>query len=157
MAQKGYSRNTVNLLQMQLDIMEAHLVEEERCRASFHPTVLCDRSAIDPLVYSMLTASDEEDGNKRKGYLTSSERFQQAIQQYKDSVVLLLGPVQEWLVDDGVRLTENQGRCLELFHLLLKELEIPYLQIGVNMMDLDERVDAVIRMIEDRRRVLACI
>ena len=155
--EKGYSRDTVNLLQMQLDIMEAHLAEEERSAACSPPFVLCDRSAIDPLVYTLLTASDGEDWNRRKWSFTSSERFQRAIREYKNSVVLLLEPVQEWLVDDGVRLTENQERCLELFQLLLKELEIPYVRIGTEMTNLEERIDFVLRLIGSRRGVLDCI
>ena len=138
MKEKGYSRDTVNSLQMQEDIMEAHFLLEQE--SMVHAVRVCDRTAIDPLVYAILTSSDEEESRRKKNHLTRSANFQKALQQYRKSIVILLKPVAEWLIDDGIRSIENQDKCLQLYRQLLAEMDTSYYEFGREMMFLPERV-----------------
>ena len=125
---------------MQEDIMEAHLLLEEE--SMVHAVRVYDRTAIDPIVYAILTSCDEEEA-KRKQHLTRSANFQKVLQRYRQSIVVLLKPVAEWLVDDGIRSTENQDKCLQIYRRLLGEMEISYYEIGREAMFLQERVGII--------------
>ncbi|KAL4258027.1 P-loop containing nucleoside triphosphate hydrolase [Pleurotus pulmonarius] len=142
MRRTGFTRNDVGRLEMQRAIMEAHLLEEEKglgCSVQ-----LCDRSAIDPIVYALLTAIDEHDAKEKYERLADSEAFQRALVRYRSAIFVLLGPVQEWLVDDGVRNTENQLEYFGLFKKTLAELDISFYEIGEETMGLGDRVDRVL-------------
>jgi nicotinamide riboside kinase len=138
MKAKGYSRDTIGSLQMQEDIMEAHILREEESMR--HTVRVCDRTAIDPIVYAILTSRDEEEARKRQNHLSGSDSFQKVLQRYRESIVILLKPVAEWLVDDGIRSTENKDKCLQIYRRLLKEMDIPYYELGKEIMFLPERV-----------------
>ncbi|KAF7439750.1 hypothetical protein PC9H_000086 [Pleurotus ostreatus] len=142
MRRTGFTRNDVGRLEMQRAIMEAHLLEEEK--KSGARIQLCDRSAIDPIVYALLTAIDEHDAKEKYERLTDSEAFQRALMRYRNAIFVLLAPVQEWLVDDGVRNTENQLEYFGLFKKTLAELDISFHEIGKEMMGLGDRVDRVL-------------
>lgn len=142
MKEKGYSRDTISSLQMQEDIMEAHFLLEEESIAA-HPVRVCDRTAIDPIVYAVLTSNDEEEAKRKQDHLTHSANFQKALQRYRESIVILLKPVAEWLIDDGVRSTENQDKCLEIYRQLLAEMDVSYYEFGRELMFLPERVGTV--------------
>lgn len=142
MKKKGYSRDTIGSLKMQEDIMEAHFSREQESRAA-HAIRVCDRTAIDPIVYAILTAHDEEEARRKQNHLTRSANFQKALQHYRQSIVILLKPVAEWVVDDGIRSTENQDRCLEIYRQLLGEMDISYYEFGRELMFLPERVGIV--------------
>ena len=139
MKEKGYSRDTISSLQMQEDIMEAHFLLEQESKA-VHAVRVCDRTAIDPIVYAILTSRDEEESRRKQNYLTRSANFQKALQQYRRSIVILLKPVAEWLIDDGIRSTENQDKCLQIYRRLLAEFDVSYYEFGREMMFLPERV-----------------
>ncbi|KAJ2928198.1 hypothetical protein H1R20_g8893, partial [Candolleomyces eurysporus] len=141
MREKGYSRDTVGNLQMQLDIMEAHSNEEEKALEAAN-LVLCDRSAIDPIAYAILTSSNAEEARQRKEALVGRLAFKAALERYRDhhSVFILLSPVQAWLIDDGVRSLENQEACMDVFRKVLKDLEIPYRVFGPDCQFLFERL-----------------
>ena len=141
MTEKGYSRDTLSSLQMQEDIMEAHFLLEQESMT--HAVRVCDRTAIDPIVYAILTSRDEEESRNRQNYLTRSANFQKALQQYRESIVILLKPVAEWMVDDGIRSTENQDECLKIYRRLLAEMDVPYYEFGREIMFLPERVGFV--------------
>jgi nicotinamide riboside kinase len=145
MKDKGYSRDTISSVRMQQDIMEAHYAREDLLDAMMCPIRICDRSAIDPIVYAILTANSDEEAKERQEFLTSPDAFRKALARYKaeGSVVILLKPVSEWLVDDGVRSTENQQVCTGIFSRLLNDLGIEYYEIGEKMMYLQERVSFV--------------
>lgn len=143
MKEKGYSRGTISSLQMQEDIMEAHLLLEQESMAA-HAVRVCDRTAIDPIVYAILTSRDEEESRRKQDHLTRSAKFQNALQQYRKSIVVLLKPVAEWLVDDGIRSTENQDKCLQIYKRLLAEMDVSYYEFGREMMFLPERVGFII-------------
>ena len=141
MKAKGYSRDTIGSLQMQEDIMQAHFHFEEASMA--HTIRVCDRTAIDPIVYAIITSGDDEEARRKQNYLTRSAKFEKALQQYRQSIVILLQPVAEWLVDDGIRSTENQDRCLKIYRQLLREMDIPFYELGREVMFLPERVGII--------------
>ena len=123
--------------------MEAHLLLEQESMAA-HAVRVCDRTAIDPIVYAILTSRDEEESRRKQDHLTRCAKFQNALQQYRKSIVVLLKPVAEWLVDDGIRSTENQDKCLQIYKRLLAEMDVSYYEFGREMMFLPERVGFII-------------
>jgi nicotinamide riboside kinase len=144
MRQKGYSRDTISNLQMQSDIMEAHLEEEERALGSSN-IVVCDRSAVDPIVYAILTSTSAHEALARKEKLVGKETFQVALARYRDaeSIIVLLAPVKDWVVDDGIRSMEQQEECMGVFQRLLEDLGIPYHILGADRRSLFDRVISV--------------
>jgi hypothetical protein len=52
-------------------------------------------------------------------------------------------------VDDGVRSLDDQHQCLKVFKQVLSELDIDYEEIGTKTMKLSDRVDTVLRLIQD--------
>ncbi|KAF9521528.1 AAA domain-containing protein [Crepidotus variabilis] len=143
MKEKGYSRDTIGSLQMQKDIMEAHFVQESSLDNSGFKIRVCDRSAIDAVVYAILTANSVKVGEERQQALTESPGFQEALNRYSDqrSIVLLLKPVPGWLVDDGVRSLEEQDQCLRVFKKLLADLKLFYFEVGEEMKFIEERIN----------------
>ena len=57
---------------------------------------------------------------------------------------MLLRPVPEWLVDDGVRSLDDQKICLQAFRAILCELGIKFVEMGVEVKGLTERVAFVL-------------
>lgn len=145
MQDKGYSRDTIGLLQMQQDIMEAHFQQEERLDELGYRIRLFDRSALDPVVYAILTSKDSDEGNARKTFLLETDKFRRVLARYrsKDSIVVLLKPVPQWLCDDGVRSMEQPDVCLDIFRALLAHLHIEYREFGKEMKLLEERVTSI--------------
>lgn len=132
--------------------MEAQLRRERECNlvaTSENQVLLSDRSAIDPLVYAILTAKDEKEASEKRNALVNSVEFQRAIPMYQSSVFVLLNPVPDWLVDDGVRSMDNQVECSLVFRKALSELGISYSEIGPETRDLHERVAIVLGLLED--------
>lgn len=146
MEAKGYTRKDVESLEMQQAIMEAHLKEEQKGWSC--PVQLCDRSAVDPIVYAVLTSSDENEAQRRRKILMNSPDFKNALPIYRRSTFILLAPVADWLEDDGIRLLEHQARCFEVFRQVLVELGIPFLEIGAQMRLLEERVTIAIGLMK---------
>ena len=142
----GYTRKDVGSLEMQQAIMDAHLKEEQKGWSC--PVQLCDRSAIDPIVYAVLTSPDENEAQRRSEILMSSPDFKNALPIYRRSSFILLAPIADWLEDDGTRLLEHQARCFEIFKQILVELGIPFLEIGVQMRFLEERVTAAMGLMK---------
>nr|GAT54311.1 predicted protein [Mycena chlorophos] len=58
----GLSREHIGRLEMQQAILLAHLQREKECDPI--QDLLCDRSALDPIVYAIFTAPNEEEANK---------------------------------------------------------------------------------------------
>ena len=148
MRSKGFTREHVGKLEMQEAIMEAQLVAENEGighRASRNQMLLSDRSAIDAIVYAILTSRNQEEADRRREILVASPQFQHALSRYRQSIFVLLTPVPEWLVDDGVRSLDNGQHCLTVFRQVLSELEIQYEEIGENMRRLSDRVEFVMR------------
>ncbi|KAF4616516.1 hypothetical protein D9613_008906 [Agrocybe pediades] len=142
MREKGYSRHTIDQVQMQQDIMEAYFAKENELDARNHPIRLFDRSAIDPIVYAILTSKNDEEARERKKFLVETPTFTKALAKYRSNncIIIMLKTVEEWLVDDGVRSLEKQEDCLKIFRALLKELNISYHELGEESKFLQERV-----------------
>jgi len=131
--------------------MRAQLKQEEAARSvaggSALPMVLSDRSAIDPVAYAVLTAANEGDARERMRVLVETPEFQTALRRYREETFILFKPVPEWFVDDGVRTIEKQSQTLEVFHDILKELGIPYVELGEEIKDLQARVTFAIGLV----------
>ena len=151
MKRRGFTREDVGKIEMQSAIMLAQQEREEevreRAKGSGETMILSDRSGVDPVVYAVLTATDEHQARQKKNVLVEHPTFQSALKRYRKARFLLLKPVPEWLVDDGVRSLEQHARSFYVFRALLAELGIPYREIGEEMKDLSERVDCVKRWI----------
>lgn len=143
MKAKGFSRENVGALEMQMAIMAAQLEREKEARRSCSRIIISDRSAIDALVYAIVTASDEYDAKTRRETLMASLDFQAVLGWYKRAHFVLLAPVSGWLVDDGVRSMDNQLACLEVFRQTMDMLGIRYKEIGEEQRDLEERITSV--------------
>lgn len=149
----GYTREHVGTIEMQRAIMLAQIREETQAstRAQTaergHPLLLCDRSGVDPIVYAVLTAKDKHEARRKKDLLLNEPTFQQTLPRYRNARFLLLNPVPEWRVDDGVRSLEQHERCIVVFREVLTELGIPFSELGEEMKDLGERVEWVKRAV----------
>ncbi|KAJ8087708.1 hypothetical protein AAF712_014719 [Marasmius tenuissimus] len=161
----GWSRQDIGLLEMQQKILDAHAEKEREVIErqgllndvddnSGGIQLLCDRSAIDPVVYAVLTSrsilephsSVDELERSRRDALVNSSSFQAILPTYLEAAshFYLLEPVDSWLEDDGFRHTGDQAESFVIFKRLLGELGIPYRLIGRDMLDLEERVRFVL-------------
>lgn len=153
MRNRGFTREDVGTLEMQKAIMEAQLAEEEEGRVNAEQragpqVLLSDRSAIDAIVYAVLTSRNETEAIQRWRILTSSAKFRVALPRYRQAKVILLTPVPEWLVDDGVRTLDDQDQCLKTFKGVLSELDIKYEEMGGTTKKLSDRVDILLNIIQ---------
>jgi nicotinamide riboside kinase len=150
MRRKGFTREHVGRLEMQEAIMEAQLEAENESRV--HVTqrakvqvLLSDRSAVDAVVYAILTSRNKEEADDRRETLIGSPQFQLALSNYQQALFVLLTPVPEWLVDDGVRSMADGHQCLAVYRQVLSELGIKYKEMGTNTKRLSDRVEFVTR------------
>ena len=131
-------------IEMQRTILKAQLEQEQVARSvaggSTVRIVLSDRSAIDPVAYAVITAANEEDARERMRVLVDTPEFQTALRWYREGTFVLFKPVPEWFIDDGVRSMDKQAQTLEVFRNILEELEIPYVELGEEIKDLQARV-----------------
>jgi len=145
MRETGFSREDVGKLAMQLAILKAQVLADHQARAAVaenaSPVLLSDRSAIDPIVYAYLSG---DSGPSLASVLLNTEEFNQVIEAYRRSKFVLLTPIPEWVVDDGVRSLGDGRACFGHFRYLLKELSIPYIEIDGSCRFLEERVSRVI-------------
>lgn len=146
MRSRGFTRDDIGKLEMQRAIMDAQIESEERGRANAgrleagRRILLSDRSAIDAVVYAILTSTSKEEAESRRKALVESAQFQGALPHYRHAHFVLLQPVPEWLVDDGVRSLDDQQECLVTFRGVLSELGIRFEEVGVEMKGLADRV-----------------
>ncbi|KAI0063599.1 hypothetical protein BV25DRAFT_1854021 [Artomyces pyxidatus] len=148
MRERGFTRDDVGKVEMQRAIMEAQLAYDESARIyaggrGGAGVVLSDRSAVDAVVYAELNDDGETGAMART--LIASPPFQAALPAYRHSLFVLLQPVAEWLVDDGVRSLEDGWRCHEAFRVMLSNLDIPHIELDGTSRWLEERV-ALVRM-----------
>jgi len=143
--ERGYTRADVHLLQMQEDILLAQLQREQRARQETPDLILCDRSAVDPIIYAIMTSKNEQDAQERRDKLIQKDEFQKILPLYRQSLFVLLEPVEEWIVDDGVRLLENQRGCFEIFQVTLQQLGIEYRLMGSKLKPISDRVEVVMK------------
>ncbi|KAI0318241.1 AAA domain-containing protein [Amylostereum chailletii] len=158
MKEQGFSRATVGSLAMQRAIVQAQVVHDRDARQNAikpfnslvagvggrRGVVLCDRSAVDAVVYSALSG---EEGDAQT--LIASEEFQSVLPAYRSprATFVLLGPISNWLFDDGIRSLEDGARCHAMFKKILGELGIPFMDMGENCRWLEERVAFVRRCV----------
>ncbi len=135
---------------MQRDIMLAHIQSERLAREESSGLILCDRSAIDAVVYAILTASDEQSAIGRRDQLIQMDEFQQILPLYRQSLFFLLEPVEEWIVDDGVRYELRDSKiweCFETFQATLRYLGIEYRLISKENKLISDRVAIVTKLV----------
>ncbi|KAJ7639976.1 AAA domain-containing protein [Mycena polygramma] len=140
----GLGRENIGLLEMQKAIMLAHLEQEQQSREG--SAQLCDRSAVDPIVYAIFTAANAADAQSRKEALVDLPEFQRALPRYRESFFILLDPVKDWIIDDGFRHVGDETRILAIFQDTLAELGIRYREIGPSMRFLPERTSFVMNL-----------
>ncbi len=101
---------------MQEAIMDAQIDRERETRGAY-PIQLFDRSALDPIVYAVLTGRSDLDGKERGESLSRKDKFQETLAEYRksSSFFFLLAPVEEWLMDDGTRHLDNGKECFVIF------------------------------------------
>ena len=145
-------------IEMQRTILKAQLEQELKARSvaagSATKLVLSDRSAIDPVAYAVLTAANKEDERQRKEILVDIPEFQDALRWYREGMFILFKPVSEWLVDDGVRSMDARGQNLDAFRGLLEELDIPFVELGGEIKNIQARVEFAKRLIKRMVRML---
>ncbi|TFK82321.1 hypothetical protein K466DRAFT_590602 [Polyporus arcularius HHB13444] len=147
----GFTRNDTGSFEMQHAIMLAQLKAEAEALKFMsasepgppHLPILSDRSAVDPIVYaSTSVANGAQEGRRR---LLDDETFKAVLPFYRQSLFVVLEPVAEWLVDDGVRSLEDPWRYNEELYKTLANLEIPYITLGGAVKGILGRVDYVVR------------
>ena len=156
MRERQFTRDDVGTLEMQQAILEAQVKAERDALAflaSFDPprerVLLSDCCTIDALVYTRKFVS--EDAYKT---LCKTLEFQEALRRYRGKrakgndgahvlFILTLG-VAEWLIDDGIRNMDKPEAVLEEFRFVLNELEIPFVKLGSEIMELGRRVEWVV-------------
>lgn len=153
MRERQFTRDDVGTLEMQQAILEAQVKAERDALASLassEPTkeklLLSDRCAIDALVYTRKFVSE----NAYKTLCETSE-FQEALRRYRGErakgndgthvLFILTLPVAEWLIDDGIRSMDDPEVILEEFRRVLNEMEIPFFELGSEIMELGRRVE----------------
>ncbi|KAI6122018.1 AAA domain-containing protein [Pisolithus sp. B1] len=151
MRSKGYTRADVSTVEMQRAIMLAQLEKEANAFAcarwgNSEGLILSDRSGIDPIVYAIMTAKDEGEAHQKEEVLVNIPAFQMALRRYKEAIFLLLNPVEEWLVDDGVRNLDHHERCIKVFRQVLDKFGIKYQEMGAETKKIEDRV----RLLEER-------
>lgn len=178
MREQGFTREHVDTIEMQKAIMLAQIAAEARCiesmrqnsnQLSRRPLVLlCDRCAIDPVVYATMHLSPIVVQT-----LTENSSFRSALQRYRGSTpeaviggtsaefdlvirptVIVTDGVMEWKgTDDGVRSLYDPWVVTAVFRRVLRELNIPYLELGENIKDLRQRVEWAIDVADLRQYV----
>ncbi|KAG8715393.1 hypothetical protein FRC08_010639 [Ceratobasidium sp. 394] len=151
-----FTREHVGTLAMQQAILNAQAVAEGKARMQHggasqdgsRPFLLCDRSAIDPIVYAHFSIVDQHGAEA----LAESAELQGILPIYQDALFVLLHPVPEWIEDDGVRALDDPRRYPAVFKTYLERFGLDYEEMGEEIKGLDHRVDRVLRWIAERER-----
>ena len=143
-------------IEMQRTILTTQLEQELKARSvaagSAVQLVLSDTSAIDPIAYAILTSANKKDERERKAILVDIPEFQAALCRYREGMFILLKPVSGWLVDDGVRSMDERGQNAEVFRILLRELDIPFVELGEEIKNIQARVEFAKQLIKQMVR-----
>ena len=150
MAEKGYSKVDVDSsdperkFKMQRDIFTAQVETENSLLNSTTQDLsfISDRSAIDPLIYLLRYS-----GTTHLTRLTSTDLWNEVRDRYRDgskSLILLLLPVETFLDDDDIRYVpkslEDWYALADDFRAFMVEEKIPFLEIGGECLEVEERV-----------------
>jgi nicotinamide riboside kinase len=154
MREKGLTRADVGQLSMQRAIVDAHVARDRDARRSaldacIHDNVttigrnhgavmVSDRSAIDAVVYAMMNS--EALGRA----LIDSPGFRTMLDTYRSerATFVLLHPVANWVIDDGVRSIDSDN-AIKQFIRVLQELKLRYMSLGEMDRLLEMRVGVV--------------
>jgi nicotinamide riboside kinase len=158
MQEKGYSRVDVDSndhekkFGLQHDIFTAQ-VEKETTFIQAGAMFVSDRSAVDPLIYLF-----HYSGREAMNRIASTDEWRKVRDRYADtkqSLVVLLSPVREFLIDDNVR---YMSKSLDDWHLLaakfrlfLGEEAIPFVEMGKDVLDIKDRVAHVMLDLNSER------
>jgi nicotinamide riboside kinase len=155
MKEQGFTRADVHSLAMQQAIVNAQAARDRQARQKaaeagvprLQSILLSDRSAVDAVVYAALSDMTTQAENTKA--LISSPEFLEVLPFYRSlhSTFVLLRPIPEWVVDDGVRSLADGEHCYAMFVKILKELDIPFVELGEGCRWLEERVAFVRRFV----------
>ncbi|XP_052777026.1 uncharacterized protein LOC128214546 isoform X2 [Mya arenaria] len=125
--------------QMNYEILEAQIDVEKRF-SEMNQDFICDR-AIDPIVYC-----DFYVGPEARDGIFKTPNIQQWIERLRNSLVILVAPHKEIIIDDSVRLTSSFDELCRFYETFVKELnvnEIPY--IDLCELDRQKRIDIILK------------
>lgn len=126
-------------LELQQLILAAQYNEETKGSGT---TILSDRSGVDPIVYGIQYGPAHS-----RELLEASFQWPVLRDKMRKSLVIVCPPQAEWFKDDGIRLMASQEEW-EGTHLtflqILKEYQIPFHTIPVDLVILQDRVDFAI-------------
>ncbi|CAE6538467.1 unnamed protein product, partial [Rhizoctonia solani] len=147
MRSSSFTRDHVDKLEMQKTIMLAQITAEQNARNQASATgssdplfLLCDRSAIDPLVYAALSATESTGAET----LAGSSEMQSILPVYRRAIFVLLYPVKEWFEDDGIRSLADPSNYPLTYKHYLNQFGIQYYELDSSLKDLDGRINAVL-------------
>ncbi|KAH7386804.1 AAA domain-containing protein [Phaeosphaeria sp. MPI-PUGE-AT-0046c] len=156
--EKKYSREDITAsptraLQLQKDILQAQY--EAETVANVENTTswyMCDRSGLDPVVYTACFVGDEAAAE-----MLESRIWLELESRMRKGVVILCEAGGQWLIDDGVRLMPTDSRewtrIDTTFRTLLDTRCIAYSILSHDLVDLSKRVEYVRSIIEGSARV----
>jgi nicotinamide riboside kinase len=151
MRSSSYTREHVSKLEMQKAILNAQVLAEDKARSQYATTegevqprnpvfLLCDRSAIDPIVYASLSPTESTGAE----ILAESLELQKMLPVYRRSLFVLLHPVKEWIEDDGIRSLGDPSCYPDTFKRYLERFGIRYFEMDHTLKNLDDRVERVL-------------
>ncbi|KAJ3554368.1 hypothetical protein NM688_g3144 [Phlebia brevispora] len=145
MKTQGFTRNDTHTYEMQAAIMLAQIQAEQDALSCKHARsdilFLSDRSAIDPIVYAATSGAPNADDIKQQ--LQHVLVRHNTLPLYKDSLFVLLHPVAEWIVDDGVRSLQDPLNYNAQLCNILAELGIQFIEITSTLKELKDRLTEV--------------
>lgn len=152
-----FTRDDVSKLDMQRAILNAQFAAENDARSQCTTEtttrfqnpgfLLCDRSAIDPIVYATLSASESTGAE----ILAESPELQSLLPTYRRALFILLHPVKEWIEDDGVRSLSDPSLYPDTYKGFLERFGIKYYEMDDTLKELNGRVDKVLDWINAAR------
>lgn len=105
--------------------------------------LVSDRSGIDPLAYASVFAKDQSTQG-----LSDCTSWQELKVRMRSATVVVCEPVEDWLIDDGVRLMpvhlQEWREMHQVFCQLLESHGIPYSVLPSSLLSLPARVDLVL-------------
>lgn len=159
MKSTSYTRDHVGKLDMQRAILCAQAAAEDNARSQhttndqggkrsqIPPFLLCDRSAIDPIVYASLSDTDFTGAE----ILAEGPELQGLLPVYRQALFVLLHPVDEWIEDDGVRSLADPVKYPATYKEYLERFGIGCQELDDSLKGLDDRVNQVLSWVATRR------
>jgi len=150
---KNYSADTISsnqCFQMQRDIFEAQFIAEKSLMDQ-ETFFISDRNAVDPIVYTKMYSGNPDDWK----LLCNTPKWKKLRTEYKNqdnSLVVLMLPYPEFLVDDGTRkMPKDLNEWTQFgnqFKVFLEDQSIPFRVLGENCSRIEDRVQKVVSWAE---------